>query len=380
MAKKVFVSGIFDLVHSGHIEFFKNAATYGDLYVAVGSDKTAIELKGQAPINTEEERLFMIQNISCVKYAAISRGSGMMDFLDVLMDVKPDIFIVNEDGNIPVKKDLCSRLEIEYIVLRREAHSGLPARSSTGLGAINTFPYRIDMAGGWLDQPFVSRFYPGPVITFSIEPTVEFNERSGMASSTRRKAIELWGPRLPSGSYEKLAKMLFCYDNPPGTQEISGSQDAIGLIYPGLNRSWYQGDYWPTKIESIQDELTLQFLENSLYLIPLGPRQQDFHVLTDTCIDRNGAKDLSDAAETCWQAILDHDIEQFGASTRKSFEAQIAMFPHMMNETLGRLIHHYENSAKGWKVSGAGGGGYLILVSDQPVENALQIQVRRKEY
>ncbi len=184
MAKKVFVSGIFDMVHSGHIEFFKQAAEYGDLYVAVGSDKTAYELKGHPPVNTEEERLFMIQNIACVKNAAISRGSGMMDFLDVLMDVKPDIFIVNEDGNIPVKSDLCDRLEIEYVVLHREARAGLPSRTATGLRAINRIPYRIDMAGGWLDQPWVSKFYPGPVLTFSIEPTVEFNERSGMASST----------------------------------------------------------------------------------------------------------------------------------------------------------------------------------------------------
>ncbi len=380
MTKKVFVSGIFDLVHSGHVEFFKQTAAYGDLYVAVGSDKTAFELKGHLPVNTEDERLFMIQAISCVKYAAISRGSGMMDFLDVLMDVKPDIFIVNEDGNIPVKKDLCSRLEIEYIVLHRDAHSGLPPRSATGLRSINTIPYRIDMAGGWLDQPFVSKYYPGPVLTFSIEPTVEFNERSGMASSTRRKAIDLWGPRMPSGSYEKLAKILFCYDNPPGTQEISGSQDAIGIVFPGVNKSWYQGEYWPSSIESVQVELTLQFLENSLYLIPLGPRQPDFHVLTDTCIDQRGAKALSDAAVACWQAILDHDIHKFGLSTQKSFEAQIAMFPHMMNETLERLIRQYEGTALGWKVSGAGGGGYLILVSEQPVKDALRIQVRRKEY
>lgn len=380
MAKKVFVSGIFDLVHSGHIEFFKQAASYGDLYVAVGSDKTAFELKGQVPTNTEDERLFMIQSIACIKYAAISRGSGMMDFLDVLMDVKPDIFIVNEDGNIPVKKDLCSRLEIEYIVLKRGAHSGLPTRTASGLRSINTIPYRIDMAGGWLDQPYVSKYYPGPVLTFSIEPTVEFNERSGMASSTRRKAIDLWGTRMPSGSYEKLAKILFCYDNPPGTQEISGSQDAIGIVFPGVNKSWYEGGYWPTKIESVQDELTLQFLENSLYLIPLGPRLPDFHVLNDTCIDLSGAKALSDAAVACWQAILDQDIRQFGLYTRKSFEAQVTMFPHMMNETLGRLIHQFERSALGWKVSGAGGGGYLILVSDEPVDNALRIQVRRKEY
>ncbi len=40
MAKKVLVSGFFDLLHSGHIAFFREAANYGDVYVALGSDKT----------------------------------------------------------------------------------------------------------------------------------------------------------------------------------------------------------------------------------------------------------------------------------------------------------------------------------------------------
>ena len=98
--------------------------------------------------------------------------------------------------------------------------------------------------------------YPGPVLTISLEPTIEFNERSGMATSTRRKAIDLWGPRLPAGDPEKLAKILFCYDNPPGTREISGSQDTIGIVFPGLNNAYYTGEYWPAQIDSVQDELS----------------------------------------------------------------------------------------------------------------------------
>ena len=38
--KKVFVSGCYDLLHSGHVEFFRQAAQYGELYVGIGSDKT----------------------------------------------------------------------------------------------------------------------------------------------------------------------------------------------------------------------------------------------------------------------------------------------------------------------------------------------------
>jgi cytidyltransferase-like protein len=379
MPKKVFVSGFFDMLHSGHIEFLRQAAQFGDLMVAIGSDKTIFELKGHPPVNSEAERLFMVKSVSYVTDAFISSGSGMVDFAAELRQVKPDLFIVNEDGNVPEKRELCASLGIEYKILQREPYPGLTRRSSSSLRSQMNMPYRIDMAGGWLDQPFVSRYYPGPVITISLEPTIEFNERSGMATSTRRKALELWGHRLPAGEPEKLAKILFCYDNPPGTQEVSGSQDAIGLVMPGLNKANYTGEYWPSRIDSVMDEKILQFIEQSLFLLPLGPRQQGFAVLSDTHIDRPGAKALADAAENCWDAILARDLPRFGRHFRESFEAQIAMFPHMMNETLSQMIAEHRQEALGWKVSGAGGGGYLILVADHPIENAVRIFIRRRD-
>jgi cytidyltransferase-like protein len=378
MAKKVFVSGCYDLLHSGHIAFFQEASSYGDLYVALGSDKTVYDLKGRAPVNNEEERLYMVKSVSYVTDAFVSQGSGMMDWLEEFHQLNPDIFIVNEDGNTPDKQTLCEENGVEYIVLKREPHGDLTPRSTTALRTVNQMPFRIDIAGGWLDQPFVSQHYPGAVITISLEPTLQFNERSGMASSTRRAAIDIWGPRLPAGDPEKLAKILFCYDNPPGTTEISGSQDAIGIVIPGLAKANYDGGYWPVNIERISDELTLQFVENSLYLIPLGPRHAEYDVLTGTLIDRQRAKALADATEACWEAIKQKDIVAFGTAFRESFEAQIAMFPKMMNDSVARLIERYKDQALGWKLGGAGGGGYLIMVADKPINNAVRVVARRE--
>ena len=225
MTKKVFVSGSFDMLHSGHIAFFKEASSFGDLYVALGSDKTVYELKGRLPINSQEERQFMVNSVEYVKDTFISQGSGMLDFLEEFKQLQPDIMVVNTDGNTPEKQQLCAEQGVEYIILQREPYADLPARTTTALRAIHQIPFRIDIAGGWLDQPYVSKHYPGSVITISLEPTIQFNERSGMAASTRRAAIDLWGPRLPPGVPEKIAKILFCYDNPPGTEVISGSQD-----------------------------------------------------------------------------------------------------------------------------------------------------------
>jgi cytidyltransferase-like protein len=366
------------MLHSGHVEFFRAAAQYGDVYVALGSDRTIFDLKGRPTVNSEQERLFMVRAVTWVKDAFISRGSGILDFETELRELRPDYFVVNADGNIPEKRELCRALNVEYLILERKPQIGLEARSTTSLRERDYLPYRIDLAGGWLDQPFVSRHCPGPVVTISLEPTLEFNERSGMASSTRRHARELWDVKIPPGNYEKLAKILFCYDNPPGTKIVSGSQDAIGLVFPGLAYAYYENEYWPTHIEHRLDESLLRFVENALYLVPLGPRYADFDVLSDTVIDSARARALADAAEGHWRAILDRDIAAFGRTMREGYEAQVAMFPHMSNERVEALIDEYRGRVLGWKLSGAGGGGYLILVSDKPVPDAVRILARRE--
>jgi cytidyltransferase-like protein len=376
--KKVFVTGCFDLLHSGHIAFLQEAASYGDLYVSIGADANVHHLKGRYPVNTQSERKYMIDALACVKKCMINSGWGYIDFEQELELVKPDVFVVNEDGHTPAKQALCLELGIDYHILKRIPHANLPIRSTTSLRTECTIPFRIDLAGGWLDQPYVSKFYPGSVLTISIEPTIEFNDRSGMSSSTRRKAIELWRNEIPHGDAEHLAKMLFSFENPPGTEQVSGSQDSLGIVLAGLNKLDYDGKYWPEKITSNTDEETLTWIESNLYLVTLGPRGGSYSPLDNTNIDFDGAKALAEATEECWDAILRKDVEAFGISFRKSFEAQIAMFPNMVDDEILQTIDFYKDKAHGWKLSGAGGGGYIILVSDKVVDGAMQIKIRRK--
>ena len=378
MTKKVFVSGCYDMLHSGHIAFFLEAASHGELYVGLGSDKTIGQLKGRKTINTDHERLFMVQALRMVKEAWINSGSGLMDFEKEVTDLHPDIFFVNEDGFTPDKQEFCSRLGIDLVVSRRIPHEGLPTRSTTSLRQECLIPFRLDLAGGWLDQPFVSKYYPGPVITISLEPEIEFNDRSGMASSTRKKAIDLWQTDIPEGDPEKLARTLFCVENPPGTNYISGSQDSIGIVFPGVNHIVYpKGNYWPEKINSVNEEETLSWIEQHLYLINLSPRESGYDVLSDTHIDEDGARRLADAANEVWHSIRHRDLKAFGTGLRKSFEAQVAMFPNMVNPYILEQIENYSTEALGWKISGAGGGGYLVLVADKPIKNGIQVKIRR---
>lgn len=379
MPKKVFVSGCFDMLHSGHVAFFEEAATHGDLYVGIGSDRTIKDLKGRRTVNGERERLYMIRSLRYVTDAWINRGTGLLDFENELREKRPDIFFVNEDGYTPDKKRLCDELGIDLVVSRRIPPSGLPPRSTTALRSECLIPYRLDLAGGWLDQPFVSKFFPGAVLTISIEPDIEFNDRSGMSGSTRRKAIELWHTDIPEGDPQVLARTLFCVENPPGTSYVSGSQDSIGIVFPGLNRLDYgRGEYWPAKITAVDDPEVLDFIEQRLWFITLPPREGNFNVLDQTCISASGAEALAKAADEVWAAVLAKDTSGFGRAFRASFEAQVEMFPLMKSAMVRDTIDMYKDKALGWKLAGSGGGGYLVLVSEEPVENAVRIRIRRK--
>jgi hypothetical protein len=322
----------------------------------------------------------MVRSIKYVAGAWINQGSGILDFEEDLRQFKPDTFIVNEDGHSPAKEAICNDLDIEYHVLKRIPDSGLPVRSTTSIRSeVNCrLPYRLDIAGTWIDQPYVSKHHPGWAITISLEPTIEFNERCGMSTSTRNAAAKLWPYELPSMHPERLAELLFRYENEPGRKEISGEQDSIGICMPGINRHYYQNSYWPQKIESIHEEDILQWLEERIYLVLLWPRAANLNLLKETHINTENVQALTKAANQTWNGLLKKDPKEFADGYKKSFEAQVRMFPAMAPEEVLKAIEPYRSKALAWKLAGAGGGGYLALVSEKPIENAIRIKIRRR--
>ena len=378
MRKKVFVSGCYDMIHSGHVAFFIEASLYGDLYVGIGSDRTINDLKGRKTVNTDRERLYMVKALKCVKEAWINSGSGVLDFKEDLIKLKPDILFVNEDGHSFEKEKLCKELGIEYIISKRLPHFGLPRRSTTDLRKECTIPYRIDLAGGWLDQPYVSKYYSGAVITISIEPDYVFNDRSGMSTSTRKKAIELWQTEIPEGDREKLSKILFCYENAPGIDYVSGSQDSLGIVLPGLNYLFYEnGEYWPKRIENILDNDILKWLEDRIYLLALEPRENNLRVTDNSDICEEKVKALSKASQGLWESVKKKDSNSFAKAITDSYKAQISMFPNMVTKEVETVIENLSPDVMGYKLCGAGGGGYLALFSEKEQPNTLRIRIRR---
>lgn len=372
--KKVLVSGCFDLLHAGHIAFLKEASSYGRLFVGVGSDENIQLLKGRKPHFTLEERLYILNSISCVEKAFLASGSGMLDYAPDMDWLQPDIFIVNIDGHVPEKEQLCKAKNIEYLVLERNPAPGLPARSSTEIKKESFFPYRLCIAGGWIDQPWVSKIHPGSVVVVQIMPTIEFNDRSGMATSSRKVAIEIWGNRLPSGHPERNAKLLFGAENPPGTQYISGSQDHLGLLLPGINRLSYNSDYWPYQIESAVDQETCDWLSNKLFLVPLEPRPENYDPLKEKYLRKPWVKALGEAGDHCWHSILRHDVRGLGESMTQTFTMWHKMLPYTSPDWVIEQVGKFKEYP-GAIPSGCG-GGYIIVASEKDVPGALKIQVR----
>ncbi len=379
---KVFVSGCYDMLHSGHVAFFKEAAAYGDLYVGIGSDATIMELKHHKPVYSEKERLYMVKAIRYVTDASINRGSGMLDFAETIDRIKPDIFVVNSDGSSDAKRRFCRERGIEYIVLERKPEEGLQARSTTALrtGVPSRLPYRIDIAGTWIDQPYVSQMGHGWAITASIEPTVEFMERGGMSTSTRNAARKIWPYELPDYNEEMLARLLFCFENDPESEGlVSGAQDSIGLCMTGITRHFYDGHYWPSRIEQTHDEEVISWLESHIAILPMFPRRPGCSVVDGKDITPAKVARLTDAASRCWDALMARDLHAFAGAFRDSFEAQVAMFPAMMQPGVEEYISYWAPRSLALKMAGAGGGGHLILVFDTIPDHPdlIPIRIRR---
>lgn len=374
--KKVMVSGCFDLLHAGHVAFFKTAARYGKLFVYVGQDENVRRLKGKAPYFSQEERRFMVGAVRYVEEAHIASGSGMLDFEPDMAVLRPDIFVVNSDGFTPDKKRICDEYGVELIVLERIPEEGMPVRSSSASKLELKFPYRVCLAGGWIDQPWVSEIHPGSVVVAQIMPDTEFNDRSGMATSSRRVGIELWGDNLPEGDPVRNAQLLFGAENPPGSQYISGSQDHLGLLVPGISRLDYNGGFWPEHIESTVDPEICDWLSRVLHLVPLQPRPEGYNPILVKNLTVDLVKRLGQSGRQCYEAILKKDVQLLGISMKETFLVWREMLPHtvpdwVMNEMQAHFLPKYSGA-----ITSGSGGGYVVIPSETPVEGAIKIRIR----
>jgi hypothetical protein len=261
-----------------------------------------------------------------------------------------------------------------------------PQKDADLTALIGKIPYRIALAGGWIDQPFVSRLDPSPpgsMVVVSVEPTFRFMARSGIATSTREVARKLWSNTLPNRDPQELVRELYAAEN-HGKQEPSGSQDMIGLIYPGVSRLDYdfrwEGGLFPAHIESNHDPGVAHWLEGVIHVLPVTQRPAAYSPLGEKNLHPEWIQRLGQSGKQCFDAILAKDIENLGASLNESMRCWEALLPHTVGhpaitvDLLG-ILSYYQARYAGAMYSGCG-GGYLYVTSEETVPGSFQVKVR----
>jgi hypothetical protein len=258
------------------------------------------------------------------------------------------------------------------------------ARDITDL--LGRIQYRLALAGGWIDQPFVSQHNPAPpgsMVVVAVEPQFRWMDRSGICGSTRQIALKLWNGRLPEEDPDKLVRDLYRAEN-EGRAEPSGSQDMIGLIYPGVSRLDYDfavhGGLFPRHIETNTDPTVAAWFERVLHVLPVAPRPQGYSPLGTKNLDPVWIERLGHCGRDCFDAITAMSLEAFGASMNECMKCWEAILPATvchptLTVDLIELLDFYQSRYAGAMYSGCG-GGYLYVVSDTLVPGSFQVKIR----
>jgi hypothetical protein len=251
---------------------------------------------------------------------------------------------------------------------------------------ISEIPYRMAFAGGWIDQPFVSKLNPTPpgsIVVVGLEPTFRYMDRCGMATSTREVARELWNGKLPNRDPKELVRELYEAEN-KGKPEPSGSQDMAGLIYPGVNRLdydySYEGGYFPVHVESNNDPAAAHWLEEVIHLVPVAQRPDRYNPLGLQNLDPTCIRRLGETGKQCFDAIVMKDPKALGASMNECMKCWERILPQTVRHPaitvdLAGILGYYQSRYAGAMYSGCG-GGYLYVVSDDPVPGGIDVKVR----
>ena len=117
--KIVLASGVFDLIHLGHVKFLEEAKRVGGkkakLIVVVARDQTVIKFKGKPPILPENERRMLVEALKPVDLAIL--GCEDFDVSKIIREYKPDIIAFGHDQD-NIEKEVKKFLEKEKLNIK----------------------------------------------------------------------------------------------------------------------------------------------------------------------------------------------------------------------------------------------------------------------
>lgn len=382
-----FCTGCFDILHSGHAVFFEQCREHADvLVVGVGTDETLRTLKGVSrPILPQENRLYLVAALADVDYVVLNSAltAGKIDFRETLEQLRPDVFILNEDDDgLPEKTALCAALGTRLQTvpcdlpqhLERTSTSRIIERVDQALRC----PLRLDFAGGWTDIPALMGDRVGYVTSATIRPHVEYRHGtfnysgyprgSGLTTSTAAKMLEmLAAPHYVAANKDLkvIAEDLFRYEN----QELNwaiGRQDMYALTFGGV-RCYECHAHRASPLPSGVATETLERLEREIVILHTGQSRnaqrivEEVHQRHATPAGRAALDQLAERGRNFATALESDDLETCGDIMHENWELQKTLAPASTSDTLDDIYAcAYALGARG-KLCGAGGGGAFVF-------------------
>jgi hypothetical protein len=262
----------------------------------------------------------------------------------------------------------------------------MPSSAPGAPEVIGSLPYRIALAGGWIDQPFVSRHNPSPpgsMVVVAVHPDFRFMDYCGIGTSTRKVAQRIWGEQIPARPLPQLVRELYFEENRDAAAP-SGSQDMVGLVYPGVSRIDYdfrhEGGIFPVHVESTIDAAVAEWVQGVINVLPVAQRPPGYDPLEVKNMDPAWVKRLGDCGRACFDAIVTRDLHGLQDSMNVCMAAWATLLPSTVRHRtvtvdLEGIMRHYQEIYGGAMYSGCG-GGYLFVATDRDVPGSFRIRVK----
>jgi len=348
--KRVFVSGCYDIIHAGHVQFFEEARGLGDhLTVCFASSEVLWLHKQRRSSLPDEHKQALLAALKMVDAVVIGRGQEEgIDFREDFLRLRPDILAVTEDDKYgPLKRELCAQVGAQYLLLPKTPPHFQPISTTEIVKFIRApqeAPLRVDFGGGWLDVPRFAR--PGSfIVNCTISPTV---------------SLRAWPYERNAGLGGSAAwAMLNGRDGV--TSELGlgvGWQDPAVVSESGLC-VWKSGPRPVLEIKHNAD-----FLRGRMALYWTG-HQHSTPGVVDQARDYEG---IARAGALARDGVWQQSLEQLAKGVRASYQVQrgegMSPLPADPAGEATSSLAPYRPLA--WKYCGGGFGGYaLYLFPDQ---------------
>jgi cytidyltransferase-like protein len=353
---RVFVSGCYDIIHAGHLQFFTEARALGShLTVCFASSEVLwIHKKRRSSLPDEHKQAFMAA-LKMVDEVVVGQGHDEgIDFKEHFLRIRPQILAVTEDDKYGLlKRELCAQVGAKYVVLDKTPPQFTPISTSDIVRYIRApaeAPLRVDFGGGWLDVPRYARA-GAYIVNCAISPTV---------------SLHVWPYERNAGLGGSGAWALLNGHNGV-TAELGlgvGWQDPAVIRETGLC-VWHSGPSPRLEVKVSPD-----FLAGRLALYWTGGSH-------DTPGMVGGGRDyglIEHAGRLAREAVWLCNLEKLTAAVRVSYKVQrcegMAALPgdpvyapeDPIYQCLAGGSGLVSSLALAWKYSGGGFGGYAIYL------------------